>query len=515
VEEQYYLLFPIFLLALWRFGRQRVFWGVVAGAVLSLVMAEWGWRNATSANFYLAPTRAWELLAGSICVFMTVGKAQRSSNVLSAIGLVMIVVAIFYYDENTPFPSVYALVPVVGTALIVMFAADGTWVARLLSLRGFVGIGLISYSAYLWHQPLFAFARLRSLTEPSNGLMAALAAASLLLAWATWYWVEQAFRKPTNSLLLTRHRVFSVSGMVGAVFVIVGLAGVVNNGFASRQNKVGVSFEYLEPLLIENHGISNECTEKMNISKVINNPNCKIGNEPKILLWGDSYAMHLYQALFQSSVAQELGIRQIALSQCMPNISLALTGSVTKYNECISYNTQVMKHIKESKYDFVVIASPFNIIGQSLYDKSGNRQYIENVADLTKILRETGDFIERLGAAPIFVMPPPTDGKNLGNCAVGELWWGRNLNKCDYLENQIPTEQMNVYAALKGVGEVYPVVDLRQFLCRNGACIAGIGSTPLYRDTGHFSILGSKLIGERFDPFSPYLVDRSLPTTLK
>lgn len=234
VEEQYYLLLPILLLVLWRFGRQRTFWGVVALAVLSLVLSEWGWRNKPSANFYLAPTRAWELLAGSICAFITVGKVQRLRNFLSAIGLALIVFAIFAYDANNPFPSVYALVPVVGTGLIILFGTTGTWVARLLSLRTFVGIGLISYSAYLWHQPLFAFARLRSMTEPSNALMAALAAASLLLAWATWYWVEQAFRKRANPLFMKRRSVFALSGGISAVFVVVGLAGHLGEGFGWR-----------------------------------------------------------------------------------------------------------------------------------------------------------------------------------------------------------------------------------------------------------------------------------------
>ena len=224
VEEQYYLLFPVFLLLTWRFGRSRVFWSVVVISVASLLIAEWGWRNKPSANFYLAPTRAWELLAGSICAFLSVGKAQRSSNVLSVIGLGLIIFSIFAYDANTPFPSVYTLVPVVGTALVILFAEKETWVARLLSLRSLVGIGLISYSAYLWHQPLFAFARIRSLTEPSHELMGLLAAMSLLLAWATWYWIEQAFRKRANPLLVTRRSVFAVSGAAGAMFISLGLA---------------------------------------------------------------------------------------------------------------------------------------------------------------------------------------------------------------------------------------------------------------------------------------------------
>ncbi len=230
VEEQYYLLFPVFLLAVWRFGRQRVFWSVVAIAVLSLLLAEWGWRNQASANFYLAPTRAWELLAGSICAFLTVGKARQASNVMSAVGLALIVFAIFAYSESTPFPSVYTLVPVVGTALIILFAVEGTWVARLLSLRVFVGVGLISYSAYLWHQPLFAFARLRSLTEPSLVLMAVLALAVLPLSWATWRYVEQPFRRRGNPILATRVGVFAASGAVGSVFVAFGLFAYLHQG---------------------------------------------------------------------------------------------------------------------------------------------------------------------------------------------------------------------------------------------------------------------------------------------
>lgn len=230
VEEQYYLLFPLFLLLLWRFGRQRVFWSVVAVAVLSLLLAEWGWRNTPRANFYLAPTRVWELLAGSICAFLTVGRVQMSSNVLSITGLAMIVGAIFAYSGSTPFPSVYTLVPVVGTGLVVLFATEGTLVARLLGLRGFVGIGLISYSAYLWHQPLFAFARLRSLTEPSHFLMAALAVAALLLAWATWRFVERPFRKRDRSEPMTQQSVFALSGAIGAIFVAIGVAGHLQNG---------------------------------------------------------------------------------------------------------------------------------------------------------------------------------------------------------------------------------------------------------------------------------------------
>lgn len=238
VEEQYYLLFPLFLFFFWRFGRHRVFWIIAALAGASLLLSEWGWRNAPVANFYLAPTRAWELLAGSICAFLSTGDRQRSNEVLSAAGLALILYAIFAFDSSTPFPGVYALAPVLGTALVIMFGHPQTMTARLLSLSPFVGIGLISYSAYLWHQPLFAFARVRSLTEPSQALMAGLGLLALALAWISWRYIEQPFRNRKSPFPATRSRLFASSAAVGGIFAVLGLAGYFGQGFGWRLDPV-------------------------------------------------------------------------------------------------------------------------------------------------------------------------------------------------------------------------------------------------------------------------------------
>lgn len=229
VEEQYYMLFPIFLILLWRFGRSPVFYSIIVISIISLLLSEWGWRNKPTANFYLAPTRAWELLAGSICAFLQYGKMQKSNNALSAFGLALILFAIFVYDKSTPFPSAYALAPVLGTALIIMYGARETWVARLLSLKGFVGIGLISYSAYLWHQPLFAFARIRSIYMPEQWLMLLLAVASLVLAYFSWRYVEQPFRIKGR---FSRTRVFQFSALATMLMLSLGFIGHAENGFA-------------------------------------------------------------------------------------------------------------------------------------------------------------------------------------------------------------------------------------------------------------------------------------------
>lgn len=366
IEEQYYFLFPLLLLALRRFRRRVAVIVVIFLILLSFIFSEWAWRENAERSFFFTLSRFWEIGAGTICAFMTVGRAQRSSNVLGALGLALIVFAIFAYNDSTPFPSVYTLVPVVGTALVILFAAQDTWVARLLSWRGFVGIGLISYSAYLWHQPLFAFARLRSLTEPSHTLMAALAAASLLLAWATWYWVEQAFRKRTNPLLVTRRSVFAASGAVGAVFVAVGLAGHVEKGFEWRldeaQREIVAYNEYPRAQFYR----EGSCFLRPEQSFDAFGDSCA-GNASAAII-GDSHAAAL--ASFLSFHAE---FSQYTASGCPPVLHYAASGRPY----CEAINEYVFGVLFASRPNLVVLHA--NWI--SYWNTNGFQSALENTID--------------------------------------------------------------------------------------------------------------------------------------
>jgi peptidoglycan/LPS O-acetylase OafA/YrhL len=164
VEEQYYVLFPLFLTLFWKLG--KVFLLVTLGFVfvISLILAEWGAQNRLSAAFYLLPTRVWELLIGAFAAFyLSQVNRQDFGRLLSEVtgwsGVALITGAVFAFSKATPFPGFYALVPTIGTVGIILFATQRTTVGKFLGNKLFVGIGLISYGAYLWHQPLFAFAR--------------------------------------------------------------------------------------------------------------------------------------------------------------------------------------------------------------------------------------------------------------------------------------------------------------------------------------------------------------------
>ena len=312
IEEQYYLLFPVFLLLAWRFGKNRVFWMIVVMAAISLLLTEWGWRNKAIANFYLAPTRAWELFAGSIAAFIVQKHGVKKNNPLALLGLSAIIFSIFFYDESTPFPSVYALVPVLGVVLLVLYADKETLAAKLLSTKALVGIGLISYSAYLWHQPLFAYARVFQGGMAAEWQMLMLSLLSLLLAYFSWRYVESFFR---NKKIISAKRIFLVSVAGFVFFISIGSIGnlkskdinpgqfhpyhslaslklgnyVADNRFLQSQSwdilrKLSGDSEYA----VENNTFDDELWFDMSVQ------------DRKILLVGNSHSKDMFNVLSQS-----------------------------------------------------------------------------------------------------------------------------------------------------------------------------------------------------------------------
>ncbi|QQZ30594.1 acyltransferase [Thiothrix subterranea] len=234
VEEQYYLVFPLLMLLAWGLGKRWLLGLLAVIALLSLGWSEWLWRNSVEANFYLIPSRAWELLVGALAAFYW-QKHPFPQGILaqigSLLGIALLAYAVLFFNEGMPFPSLYALVPTLGAVLLIVFATPATWVGQLLAFPPLVRVGLISYSAYLWHQPVFVFARLQALEEPSQSVMAALIALSLGLAWFSWRFVEKPFR---NRQRFTRTQVFAWALVGSVLFIAVGAVLVLTDGFAGR-----------------------------------------------------------------------------------------------------------------------------------------------------------------------------------------------------------------------------------------------------------------------------------------
>ncbi len=225
VEEQFYLGFPLLLALLYRRCPRHI--GLVLGllTLASLGLAEWGWRHEPDVNFFFTFSRGWELLSGTIAALILNRRPVPSQSLAAALGLCMILYSLIFHSDLTPYPSLATLVPVVGTVLLILFANAASGVGRWLAMRPMVAVGLVSYSAYLWHQPLFALARASNTDAPSTALMAALTLATYGLAALTWAWVEQPFRRRNGRLLPHTRGLFGAAGL--AIAGLLALSGAI------------------------------------------------------------------------------------------------------------------------------------------------------------------------------------------------------------------------------------------------------------------------------------------------
>ncbi|ROO26352.1 acyltransferase family protein [Salinisphaera japonica] len=502
VEEQFYLFFPLLLAYLWRRqgSRASIYIGVICFA--SILLAEVGWRVFPTANFYLLPSRAWELGAGSLCAFyLHAGNTQRSSQALSVVGLLLILSSVFWLTADTAFPSLATLLPVVGSALIILGSGSKDLIGRMLGSRPFVLVGKLSFSAYLWHQPLMALARLRSLTTPSPVLMGALAVASLGIAYLSWRFVEEPFRgRPGRRLLHTRSRVFSASALGSALLLAIGLSGYLGNGWPERQTPSGKSFSELklENLIQINYGLSPRCEGHFTLSD-----KCRTGPNPDVLVWGDSYAMYVANLVRSSPSFQGHEMVQMTKSSCAPIPGIAkITASRSPQwaSSCINFNQRVLDWLgNQDRIKYVVMSSPLRVLDSKLYfDNSihgaSEQIVLERLKNLAKRLRS-------MGKNPLFVGPTPIADYDLSSCPLWSLRDGVDYD-CEFSIHAIEAQRAHVLTTLQSQDFPYPVFGLMRNICPRGQCqtVTG-GGMPLFRDDEHLSVGGSKALGAELDVF--------------
>ncbi|MEZ0244668.1 MAG: acyltransferase family protein [Sphingomonas sp.] len=364
VEEQYYLLVPLLMWVAWRVAGKRGIWAGAAVATLGsflLCLALAHWRH-NPANFFLLTSRAWELGAGALAVMAEPrlrAAAGKAGPVLALAGLASSVAPLFLFVQSMKLPNWPSAVPVAGACLLLVFARAGEPAARLLSLRPLVWLGLISYSAYLYHQPIFAFVAVGSLDEPGQALRAALIVPVFVCAWLSWRFVERPFRDPAR--VSTRTLLISV-GAGSALTLAAGLVLMATNGLAStRPDLASVANGFVR-------------TENIRYNRdplyLVGKPLPATRERPRLLVIGDSFARDFinmgrathridgYAITFISSrICQQNSPQERAIDRELPNADVVVLADRLQANTLPCLLRRVKRLHDATKAPIIIIGT--------------------------------------------------------------------------------------------------------------------------------------------------------------
>ena len=297
VEEQYYILFPIVLLFTFKYFRKYLIHILIVGFVISLGLADWGSRNHPSFTFYVLPTRGWELLAGSILAYLEITKGHRSKNknlnsILPSIGFILIGHSILFFDDKMLHPSFYTMSPIIGVFLIIWFSNKNEIITKVLSSKLFVGIGLISYSLYLWHYPIFAFDRINEFSEGDVFNKIIIGLITLALSIISYYFIEKPFR----------NRKQKFKKILVSILIIILTILAINIYIIFKDGKIGSSYKAVKNLYLNNNIFNKELRQES--WKYVKNSNFqefKSKEKIKILFVGDSHSKDLFNVFIQNT----------------------------------------------------------------------------------------------------------------------------------------------------------------------------------------------------------------------
>ncbi|MBY0564510.1 MAG: acyltransferase [Hyphomonadaceae bacterium] len=469
VEEQFYIFMPIAAFLVYRFLGKRWLLIFGLGALASLALSIYATQVGPTANFFLLPTRAWELLLGALLAALPARtKSGWVSQVGSLLGLSMIAWAVFTYDEATPFPGAAALVPCIGTALAIYFAhPQQTFVGRILTWKPMLFIGLISYSLYLVHWPIAVFWRYLTLELTPGALgAAAIIVASTVLAAFSWKYVEQPFRKRGKASNL---QVIGVGVAALAVVGGIGAFGWATNGLPGRfppdalpqsAESTAASWRNGTCFLEGNLDYSRWSAEAC----VINSQ----GDVPT-LLWGDSFAAHYVPGLVETANGSAARIYQYTAAGCPPVLSYY---SFARPN-CRPFNEHALNLIDELGVRRVILSARWVDL---------RLRGLDQLRSTLDALHARGLEVYVIGQSPMFI----TDVAVVAARTGGDSW--------------TISIDAGINEELRVLSADAKFIDPLDTFCEGDRCLYRVDDQFLYWDYGHFSGAGSARAARAYMP---------------
>lgn len=495
VEEQYYLCIPLILYLIrprWHFAALAIAAVLSVIACIGFVSFPFSyWRFPTidsqTAAFFLLPTRAWEMLAGSLLAWLMLKSRGLSLPKFLKPAALLLIGYLCAFPIEGPHPRENAVLVVLATAMLI--AGNSSWLPQNKLTRAVEKIGDWSYSLYLVHWPLFALARNSYLGETPKAIKLLLVFLAILLAYLQYEYIEQRFRYGWQA---NKAKTLKWLAAASLLVVITPISADFVRNFNGSAN-----FDYLRSA---NWGFQESCAAG---TVVFSHPGeCSTAEQPVYALWGDSYTMHLIPGLKQEKPIAESMI-QITKAACAPILGIASLDS--NYDEtwaagCLAFNEKAISYIENSQsIKYVIMSSPYS----GYFDDGPLTIFYDGkkiIGDRSIAIGQMADTVNRLiahGKLPILVAPPPRPGFNIGECwerkNSGLLILGRS--DCNFRLDEHLAHQRGI---VDGLAEVQnrshaKLVRFDDVFCHDGYCQTALADgTSIYKDGGHLSGPGSE-----------------------
>lgn len=500
VEEQFYLFYPLLLIVISRhLPYRRLALAVLAAGSLALCI--WASHHKPVANYFFAPTRAWELLLGAM---LAIGQTPRIGHGVAAEGLAVaslvgIITVVRFYTADTPYPGTAALVPGLATAALLATGSRPrpALINRMLSWRPLVFIGLISYSLYLWHQPLLAFASYYRIGPLTPGATALLLAATLLLATASWRFIERPVR--TRAFLKSTRALLVGAGLGSAGILLAGLILWNSDGFPHRLSPEA------RALIVSMNGTPElvPCVESMPLEQIRAGKLCNYGpgdSSSKVLLWGDSHAVSLMPAVTALAKAHGMHTYFVAKYNCLPVFAppgpTTLVAATDRYG-CATFNAAVVEAVARLQPELIILDGAW-----------AASEPPPGVPDIATGVEQTVGRVGGHARSVCVVFAVPMLKYPVSHAL--QVAYRRHLpddfltlSRADALaQHRAMEHDLRVIAQSNGLR----VADPKDALCPGHDCLYKADGRSLYFDDAHLSVYGAQFVTRTIEPC--FAIDR-------
>jgi len=498
VEEQFYLLFPAVLLLTGTSSRPRLVTVIGVLLVASFAFSVWEVGHSAATAFYLLPSRMWELMLGAIVAIAPLpGLSRRWRDAVALAGALLIALAIWTYDRWMPFPGLAAVAPCLGAALVIYAGQQTNLVARALSAKPVVFIGLISYSLYLWHWPVLVFTQIALNRALHPWEIYACIALSFALTVFSWRFIERPIRKHHG---LEWRALFGGAAAAIMVTALCGAAVASARGVPERMQpeirKILAEERDHEPRMDICFGLSAHDVRHGRL--------CRIGStqadEPSFILWGDSHADALLPAV--QKVAEQNGRAGLfaGTDSCAPLLGVVRPDAP----KCKPFNDAVAKLATKPAIREVILDARWskNAYGVARgegdwrifpYDEQGEGTDLTSTeAVFYRGLERTVRKLARAGKHVVIIASVPEAGYSVPRMMAHMRMDGDN-RKLTHSLPKFLAHQKFVFSTLKRMQDRYGAKILypHEFLCATGKCELSMNDRPLYRDEHHLSVFGA------------------------